>query len=213
MKNNSEYLTILCEPDVEVLIDRTLPDPATLDYYNRLVNREIFINGIIEDYCVDYAKQIMDWNKADRNIPEDKKIPIKIYINTDGGESAAIDSLISAVQISSTRCITIGMGKCLSAGSMLFIAAKPENRYMLPNTIVMIHKGSSGIGGDVNKIIDYSKFLEKENEICKRYILDNTDITEKEYKKIENKDWYLFKDDIVRFGICKNIITDFSQIV
>lgn len=213
MRKNLEYLTILCEPDVEMIFDKTLPDPALLDYYNRLSNRELFINSDIDDYCIDYAKQIFDWNKADKDIPLEKRKTIKIYINTDGGETTSMNTLVAAIQLSKTKCITIGMGKCFSAGSMLLIAPKPENRYILPNTIVMMHKGSSGIGGDVNKIIDYSKFLEKENENCKQYILANTDITEREYKKIENKDWFLFKDDIVKYGICKNVITDLDEII
>ena len=76
----------------------------------------------------------------------------------------------------------------------------------------MIHKGSSGMIGDVNKIIDYSNFLERDNEICKDYLLTNTDISEETYKEIENKDWFIFKDDIIKFGICKNVISSLSEI-
>jgi ATP-dependent Clp protease protease subunit len=165
----------------------------------------------VEDYCVDFAKQIFDWNAQDKDIDIEKRKKIKVFINTDGGDTTAMNALISAIQLSKTPVITIGLGKCFSAGAMILIAAK--ERYILPTTIVMIHKGSSGIMSDVNKIIDYSKFLETDNELCKRYIFANTHISESKYKEVENKDWYVFADECIEWGIATKIISDIDEII
>jgi ATP-dependent protease ClpP protease subunit len=200
-----------CEDEVKELLNKNLPDSSLLDYYNRLANREIFINYDITDELVDYSKQIFDWNKQDKGIPVNERKKIKIFNNTDGGDVTAMNSFINAVQLSKTPCITIGMGKCFSAGAMLLISAK--ERYIFPNTIVMMHKGSSGIISDVNKIIDYSKFLEADNEINKQYILANTKITPKKYKEVENKDWYIFANECIEWGIATKIVTDLDEII
>ena len=190
-----------------------LPDPNLLDYYKRIREREIFINEDVGDHIVDYVLQIFQWNKEDKDINVENRKKIKIFINTNGGDTTAMNCMISAIEMSKTPCITIGMGKCFSAGAMMLIAPKPENRYILPSTIVMIHKGSSGIMSDVNKIINYSKFLEKDNELCKNYILKNTKITPEKYKEVEDKDWYVFASECLDYGIVGNIIEDFDELV
>jgi ATP-dependent Clp protease protease subunit len=211
MSNKNIFFNIDCEDEVKELFNKNLPDSALLDYYNRLANREIFINYDIDDQLVDFSKQIIDWNKQDKGIPIEKRQKIKIYINTDGGETNAMNNFINVVQLSKTPCITIGMGKCFSAGAMILISAK--ERYIFKNTIVMIHKGSSGIISDVNKIIDYSKFLEADNELCKQYILANTKITPEKYREVENKDWYVFADECIKWGIATKIIDDIDEII
>ena len=76
----------------------------------------------------------------------------------------------------------------------------------------MIHKGSSGIISDVNKIIDYSKFLEKDNEVTKEFILKNTKITPKKYKEVEDKDLYLFPNECIDMGIATGIVQDIEEL-
>ena len=80
MKKETAKITLLCEPSVETLFNQSLPEPELLDYYNRFSNREIFINDFVDDLCVEYAKFIMDWNRADKDIPIEERKTIKIYI-------------------------------------------------------------------------------------------------------------------------------------
>lgn len=208
---NNDILKLF-EIEVEGLFDKHLPDSELLDYYNQLARREIFINYIIDDLCVAWAKQIIDWNRQDKNVPVEDRKPIKIYINTDGGDVTAMNTLISAIMLSKTPCYTIGMGRCFSAGSQILIAPPVENRYILSTTIVMIHKGSAGIGGDVNKIIDYSDFLKQDSEISKKYILNRTTISEEKYTKVQDKDWYVFSEECLEYGIAGHIISDIDEI-
>jgi ATP-dependent Clp protease protease subunit len=196
---------------VKTLSKTTLPDPELLDYYNRLSRREIFINCDITEELVEYSHQIIKWNIEDKDVPVESRKKIKIFINTDGGEATAANNFISVMQLSKTPCITIGMGKCYSAGALIFLAGK--ERYIFKNTIIMIHKGSSGIISDVNKIIDYSKFLEKDNEICKEFILQNSKIPVKKYKEVEDKDWYIFPTEAIDYGIATRIISDIDELI
>lgn len=199
------------DEEVKKLSKSSLPDIYDLNYYNRLSRREIFLNNYVDDECVDYAYQIIQWNREDKDIPIEQRKKIKIFLHTSGGDVTAMNALISAIQLSKTPCMTIGLGKIFSAGAMLLLAAK--ERLLLSNSRVMIHKGSSGIISDVNKIIDYSKYLEKDNEACKQYILENTKMTNKKYKEVEDKDWYLFPSECVDLGIATGIITDIDQII
>ena len=198
-----------CE-EVMGLGKAVLPEPTLLDYYNQKAQRQIYINDIIDDRCVDDAYHIIQWNKEDKDIPVEQRKKIKIFLHTDGGCVAGMNALISAIQLSKTPIITIGMGKIFSAGAMILLAAK--ERLLLPTSRVMIHKGSSGIISDVNKIIDYSKFLEKDNELTKEYILKNTKITPKKYKEVEDKDLYLFPNECIELGIATKIVDNIEEL-
>ena len=198
------------DDEIKELAKLVLPDPTLLDFYNRLSRREIWINTFIDDTCVEHAKQIIDWNFKDKGIPIEQRVKIKIFLHTDGGDVTAMNALIDAITLSKTPCATIAMGKIFSAGAMIFLSAK--ERLLFPTSRVMIHKGSSGIISDVNKIIDYSKFLEKDNEVTKEFILKNTKITPKKYKEVEDKDLYLFPNECIDMGIATKIVQDIEEL-
>lgn len=196
--------------EIKTLSKTTLPDPDLLSYYNQISKREIFINGDIDEYCADYAKLIFDWNYEDKDIPIKERKRIKIYLHTDGGCIASMNAIIAAITLSKTPITTIALGKIFSAGAMIFIAAK--ERLLLSTSRVMIHKGSSGIISDVNKIIDYSKFLEKDNDLTREFILQNTNITLQKYKEVEDKDLYLFPNECIELGIATKIVDSIEEL-
>ena len=47
----------------------------------------------------------------------------------------------------------------------------------------------------------------------KRYILDKTNIDEKTFNRNKNKDWYLSSEELVKYNIVDEIITDISVIL
>lgn len=47
----------------------------------------------------------------------------------------------------------------------------------------------------------------------KRYILDKTSIDEKTFNRNKNKDWYLTSEELVKYNIVDEIITDVSIIL
>lgn len=201
---------LIDEEEVLDLLKLKLPEPNLLDYYNRLLRRHIFLNEDVDDECAEYAYRIIQWNREDKDIPIEQRKKIKIFLHSDGGDVSAMNALISAIRLSKTPIITIGMGKIYSAAAMIFLAS--DIRLLMPTSRMMVHKGSSGIISDVNKIIDYSKFLEKDNELTKQYILERTNITEDKYREIEDKDYYLFPQECVELGIATDIVNDIEEL-
>lgn len=201
---------LIDEEEVLDLLKLKLPEPNLLDYYNRLLRRHIFLNEDVDDECAEYAYRIIQWNREDKDIPIERRKKIKIFLHSDGGDVSAMNALISAIRLSKTPIITIGMGKIYSAAAMIFLAS--DIRLLMPTSRMMVHKGSSGIISDVNKIIDYSKFLEKDNELTKQYILERTNITEDKYREIEDKDYYLFPQECVELGIATDIVNDIEEL-
>lgn len=53
----------------------------------------------------------------------------------------------------------------------------------------------------------------KQIEQMKSYILDNTTIDEKTFNKNRNKDWYLSSDELLKYGVIDEVITDLTLII
>lgn len=197
--------------DVDVLLDTRLPDPNMLEYYQRLKNREILWNDDISEDIVMIANHIINWNREDKDTPPCDRIPIRIWINSDGGDANTVMHVIDVIKMSRTPVITIGMGKVYSAGGLLLMAG--HKRYIFENTCCLIHDGYSGAFGTIGKVIDNIEFQKKLELKMKNYILSQTKITEDEYDRNYRRDWFMFSDEIMKYGVADEIITQIDPLM
>lgn len=193
------------------LLDTHLPDPGMLEFYNRLKNREIVWNGEIDDSTIEVGCYIAKWNAEDKDIPVEERKPIKIFINSDGGYLSTIMHVIDMITLSKTPVHTIGMGRVYSAGGLLLIAG--HKRYVFENTTYLLHDGSTGTMGTVAKCLDNLEFTKRQEERIRKYVLDRTNIPESEYDANYRKDWYLFSDEMITYGVADEIVTDINVIL
>lgn len=211
---NKDFFTLDITGELGDLANYKLPDPTLIDYYKRLKNREILINQDIDDWVVEWTQEIIEWNRIDKNegIPIEDRIPIKIFINSNGGSLNAIMELITICNMSITPVYAIGMGKCYSAGGLLLMGIPKGNRFILPTTEVLIHDGNTGMRGDTGKVLDDLEYTKKTEESTKKFILEHTYISEKEYDKNYRRNWWLMSNEIIKLGIADKIVTNIEDL-
>ncbi|MBU3112364.1 ATP-dependent Clp protease proteolytic subunit [Clostridium lacusfryxellense] len=203
---------IFFDDEVKELTKLNLPDPETLDYYERAINREIFWNFDIDDSLVEYSLMIIKWNKQDKGKPSNERVPIKILINSNGGELPAVLNFINVIQLSKTPVYTIGFGKTYSSGGLMLLAGAKGHRYVFQDTTALVHSGSTGAVGNTDKVLDNFEFTQRQEKRVKDFIVANTNITEKLYTKNYRKDWWLMSDEIISLGLADKIVTDLDEI-
>lgn len=197
--------------DIGDLMDTTLPPPEMVEFYRRLRDREIVWNDVIGDDLIDVPLYIMKWNKEDKDIPVEDRKPIKIFINSDGGTVNATLFTANVIAISKTPVITIGMGRAYSSGGLLLMAG--HKRYIFETTSILIHDGSTGALGDTGKVLDNLKFTEEsENRTC-NFILEHTKIPKDLLERNYRRDWFMFSDEAIKYGIADKIVTDIDEIL
>ena len=54
---------------------QTLADPSLVNYYNDLENRTYWLNDEINHFTFDLVQYILRWNKEDKGIPIEERIP------------------------------------------------------------------------------------------------------------------------------------------
>lgn len=211
MKKELETINEEFFKDVDVVMNTILPDPATLEYYQRLKNREILWNDDISEDIIMIANHIIRWNREDADLPVNERKSIRIWINSDGGDANTVMHVIDVIALSKTPVITIGMGKVYSAGGLLLMSG--HKRLIFENTCCLIHDGYSGAFGTIGKVIDNIEFQKKLELKMKTYILDHTSISEEEYDKNYRRDWFMFSDEIIKYGVADEIVTQIDPLM
>lgn len=187
-----------------------LPSPELLDYYKDKNNRIFWLEGVIDDSALELVKIIMRCNLYDSCIPVEKRIPIKIFIDSAGGEVFTAWSIINAIRISKTPVYTYDMCTAYSAAGHILAAG--HKRYMFPGATVLVHSASITSAGTMEKTESERKFIQKILSKMNETLISKTKIDSKTMKKKAPFDWYLDENEAIENGIVDGIISDFTEL-
>lgn len=190
--------------------DETTKDMSTVIAYAQTVNREILLEGEITDGTgVGIETVIRFFNQYDEaeHIPVSERTPIKIYIDSPGGNLTDTLTMVDAIKFSKTPVYTICSGCAYSGGFFTFIAG--HKRFAYPHASFLYHEGSTGNGGTASQFENYAAFYRKQVNQLKDIVLNNTKITEEEYEKMKKDDCWYLADEALEKGICDEIIEGF----
>ena len=133
--------------------------------------------------------------------------PIKVYIDTYGGEVRPTFGLISIMNTSKTPIHTVVTGSAMSAGFIILINGHKRFAYSMSR--MMYHQLSSGTYG---KLKDMAEDVEEKKEVqlaIESNVIKKTNITQRTlldaYEK--KKDIYYSAESALRNGIIDEIIS------
>ena len=185
-----------------------IPSPEVINEWQDITERRLYVEDINET-IIDYLSYyIAKWNLDDdkNEIPIGQRKPIKVFINSNGGVLNETMHCIDIIDASKTPVFTICQSKAFSAGGLLLKAG--HKRYCYKSSVYLLHAGSTGMGGSTTAVFDTLKFQEKYEQKVKKFVLNRTKITEKEYEEIYRKEWYLDAEDMLKYGIVDEIIDE-----
>ena len=157
------------------------------------------------------VEQILDCNRIDEGVNPEEREPIRLYINSPGGDVTEGFALISAIEISKTPVYTINMGQWSSMAFLIGIAG--HKRLSLPKASCLMHYGSFFLYGTANKVKDRVEFENRfVDEVVKPFVLKHSKMSEQEYDKLDRKEFYMMANDALELGFIDEIITDFEAI-
>lgn len=170
-----------------------------------LNDRMLILNNEIDsDILETYIVQIIRWNKEDKDLPCDKRKPIRIVINSPGGDLVIAMGLIDAIMQSKTKIIAIGVGNVSSAAFHIFIACK--ERIAFANTIFLMHDGEISITNSTSKARDTMAFFDLMEKRVKRHVLSCTKMDEEFYDSHYEQEFYMFPDNAKELGCVDKIV-------
>lgn len=172
-------------------------------------NRSLYLcSEITHEHAIDFSDSIRFWNTIDEldKIPIEKRQPIKIYIDSPGGDLDATFSIIDSILLSKTPVWTITIGTGDSGG--FFIGICGHKRIGYPHSSYLLHEGNCQNEGDAHKYLQAVEFYKKKLIMLKQITLKKTKITEPEYKKHKKDDLWFTAEDALNKGIIDEIATE-----
>ena len=142
----------------------------------------------------------------------DSDEPITVYINSQGGHVESGDTIHDMIKFVKPEVRVVGTGWVASAGALIYAAAKPENRYSLPNTRYMLHQPSGGAGGTASDIAIMAREI-----IAMRLRLNEifAAATGQSLERISNdtqRDYWMSAQQAKDYGLVGKIISSAEQI-
>ena len=119
------------------------------DYvYNRLLReRIIWLGSQVEDRNANLICSQMLLLSA-----EDPEADIYLYINSPGGSVTAGMAIYDTMQLIPNDVVTVATGLAASMGQFLLSSGTPGKRYATPNTRILMHQPSGGMGGTASDV-------------------------------------------------------------
>jgi ATP-dependent Clp protease protease subunit len=185
-----------------------LPLPHIRNYYRDEEERVFWVDGEINDGLLDLVKMIIRCNAEDKDKPAEERLPIKVFIDSPGGDVCALWTTIKAIEISKTPVYTINYCTAFSAAADLLAAG--HKRYALPGTSAMVHSGSCVFGGTIEQAESMKKHFDKLGKKITDYFLAHTKVDPKAFKKKAPSDWYFDEQEMLDNGLIDEIVADFD---
>lgn len=215
MKKNIKNTGITTDEPIQVSIPEPienlqLPRPELVTFYKNIQERIIWLDCAIDEGILEVSRLIINFNNEDKDIPIEKRKPIKLLIYSYGGDGQACFSLLDIIGLSKTPVYTINMGVAMSAGLLILVAG--HKRFCLPHSTALIHSGSGGTQGTYEQneaqMKDYQRFV----KAMRDYILERTDIDTKAFNKNKGKEWYLYVEEQIKHHIVDKVIEDIDEL-
>ena len=194
----------------ESIANLQLPDPYLRNLYRDEEDRVYWLDGAISEENLDLVKMILRCNREDKNISIEDRKPIKIFIDSPGGDVTVEWSIINAIKCSKTKVITINYCTAFSAAAE--ILASGHERYAFKGTNVMIHLGSCSYSGDVANVETTKKYFDNLSKKTVDHLIGKTKINPKMFKKKTLTDWFMDENEALENGLIDKIIDNFDDI-
>ena len=138
--------------------------------------------------------------------------PIKIIINSPGGHVESGDTIHDVVRYLRSPVKMIGTGWVASSGAHIFIGAKKENRFCLPNTRFMLHQPFGGVRGQASDISIEAEEILKMRERINRTIARETGQKLEKVAEDTDRNYWMSAEQAKAYGLVSQIVERADQV-
>lgn len=139
--------------------------------------------------------------------------PITIFINSQGGHVESGDTIYDMIKFVKPEIRMVGTGWCASAGSLIYSAAKPQNRYALPNTRFLLHQPSGGMGGTASDIAIHAREIVRMRQRLNEIYARETGQPVERIALDTERDHWMSAEEAKAYGLVGKIVSSAADVV
>lgn len=130
--------------------------------------------------------------------------PIKMYIDSNGGEVYTCMGVIDTMNFIKSTVITVNIGICASMAAI--VLSNGDVRRSLPNSRVLMHQPMGGRVGQSTDIEIASRELSHVKKILYKIMADKTNKSVKDIEKDVDRDKWMSSKQALKYGIIDEIV-------
>jgi ATP-dependent Clp protease, protease subunit len=185
------------------VIEDTGRGERSMDIYSRLLkDRIIFIGSDITDHVANVVVAQLLFLKM-----EDAKKDIHIYLNSMGGYITAGLAIYDTIQWLGCDINTYCIGQASSMGALLLTAGAKGKRYALPNSRIMIHQPSGGVGGTTADIQLQAKEILYLKKLLHEILASHTGQSVERIAQDSERDFFMSGKEAKEYGLIDEVVT------
>jgi len=186
---------------IPYVIEDTGRGERAMDIYSRLLkDRIVFIGTEINDQVANTVIAQLLFLRA-----EDPKKDINIYINSPGGLITAGLAIYDTMRFMGYDINTYCLGQAASMAALLLAAGAKGKRFALPNSRIMIHQPSGGIGGTSADIALQAKEILQLKRMCAQIMADLSGKPLTKIMEDSERDYFMNPEEAVAYGFIDKV--------
>ncbi len=189
---------------VPMVIERDGRNERAYDIYSLLLKERIImlgtpINDVISNLIV---AQLLFLAR------EDASKPIRMYINSPGGQVYAGMAIYDTMQQVECPVSTVAIGFTASFGTVLLAAGEPGMRYALPNATIHMHQPLGGTQGQASDIAIQAKEILRLRTMLNGILSIHTNQTAEKIAADTDRDMYMSAADAKEYGVVDEVLVN-----
>jgi ATP-dependent Clp protease protease subunit len=137
---------------------------------------------------------------------DDSDKDITFYINSPGGSVTAGMAIYDTMRLVKPAVATWGLGFVASMGQFLLSSGTPGKRHLLPNTRIVMHQPSAGIGGAATDIAIQAEVFGKMKRRIAEITARQTGQSVERITADADRDRWFDADEALAYGFVDHIV-------
>ena len=187
---------------VPMVVESTGRGERAYDIFSLLLKERIIILGTpINDQIANLIVAQLLWLAS-----EDDSKPIRMYINSPGGQVYAGMAIYDTMQQVTCPVSTVAVGFTASFGTILLTAGTKGMRYALPNATVHLHQPLGGARGQASDIAIQAQEILRLRTDLNQILSYHTGQTIERIQKDTDRDLYMTAAQARDYGLVDEVL-------
>jgi len=187
---------------VPMVVESTGRGERAYDIFSLLLKERIIILGTpINDQIANLTVAQLLWLAS-----EDSSKPIRMYINSPGGQVYAGMAIYDTMQQVECPVSTVAVGFTASFGTILLAAGTKGMRYALPNATIHLHQPLGGARGQASDIAIQAQEILRLRSDLNRILSNQTGQTIERIQKDTDRDLYMTAAQAKAYGLVDEVL-------
>jgi ATP-dependent Clp protease protease subunit len=187
---------------VPMVVETTGRGERAYDIFSLLLKERIIILGTpINDQIANLTVAQLLWLAS-----EDSTKPIRMYINSPGGQVYSGMAIYDTMQQLECPVSTVAVGFTASFGTILLTAGTKGMRYALPNATIHLHQPLGGAQGQASDIAIQAQEILRLRTDLNQILSNHTGQTIERIQKDTDRDLYMTAEQAKEYGLIDEVL-------